>query len=126
LARPVDEIENVAQTLAGAAREQLAAGALDAMVHVDVRACESEIGSGALPTRTLASRALVISASSEHQDAPSAADMTAWLRALPTPIIARVRDRAVWMDCRTLFDAADVIAQLPDLMAAIAARARVA
>ncbi|MBY0334910.1 MAG: L-seryl-tRNA(Sec) selenium transferase, partial [Acetobacteraceae bacterium] len=57
--------------------------------------CESRIGSGALPLETLPSAALVLRGG-------SADAMAARLRALPMPVIGRIRDGALRLDLRCL------------------------
>jgi L-seryl-tRNA(Ser) seleniumtransferase len=63
--------------------------------RVGIEDCESQIGSGALPLETLPSAALVL-----RGGPPDA--LAARLRALPIPVIGRIRDDAVWLDLRTL------------------------
>ncbi|MBX9700539.1 MAG: L-seryl-tRNA(Sec) selenium transferase, partial [Acetobacteraceae bacterium] len=60
-----------------------------------VEDCEGQIGSGALPLETLPSAALVL-----RGGAPDA--LGARLRALPVPVIGRIRDDALWLDLRCL------------------------
>lgn len=62
---------------------------------VAVEDCESQIGSGALPTETLPSAALVL-----RGGGPDA--LAARLRALPVPVIGRIRADALWLDLRCL------------------------
>ncbi len=66
---------------------------------VTVEDCEGQIGSGALPLETLPSAALCF-----RGVAPDA--LAARLRALPLPVIGRIRDDALWLDLRCLEDAA--------------------
>lgn len=62
---------------------------------VTVEDCESQIGSGALPLETLPSAALVLRGAG-----PDA--LAARLRALPMPVIGRIRDDALRLDLRCL------------------------
>mgnify|MGYP002780487743 FL=1 len=62
---------------------------------VTVEDCESRIGSGALPLETLPSAALVLRGG-------SADAMAARLRALPMPVIGRIRENALRLDLRCL------------------------
>ncbi|MDM7464458.1 MAG: L-seryl-tRNA(Sec) selenium transferase [Tepidimonas taiwanensis] len=95
LARPQAEIAAQAARLA----PQLAAilGA-----EVSVTDCESQIGSGALPVDTIPSAGLRIAGVN-----PEA--LAARLRALPRPIIGRIRDGALILDLRCLGADADLL-----------------
>jgi L-seryl-tRNA(Ser) seleniumtransferase len=74
---------------------------------VAVEACQSQIGSGALPVDLLASYAVTIGG--KAQDA-----LATQLRALPRPVIGRLADGRLWLDCRCLesVEEAAFIAQL--------------
>ena len=74
---------------------------------VAVEACQSQIGSGALPVDLLASYAVTIGG--KALDA-----LATQLRALPRPVIGRLADGRLWLDCRCLEtgDEAAFIAQL--------------
>ena len=74
---------------------------------VAVEACQSQIGSGALPVDLLASYAVTIGG--KAQDA-----LATQLRALPRPVIARLADGRLWLDCRCL-EAADETAFIAQL-----------
>ncbi len=103
LTRPAAEI------LAGAKRMAAAVQSLWPDRPVEVVACHSQIGSGALPVDLLASYAITISGS-------HLAILAAWLRALPRPVIGRLHEGRMWLDCRCL-EAADetaFVAQLSD------------
>jgi L-seryl-tRNA(Ser) seleniumtransferase len=64
--------------------------------QVTVLACESQVGSGSLPDQTLQSIGLRIA-----PPEPASADaLLARLRALPTPVIGRIGQGAVWLDMR--------------------------
>ena len=69
--------------------------------------CESEIGSGALPTRRLPSAGIVIR--------PGDARLAARFRALPIPVIGRLQDGAFVLDLRCLEDEAAFLSQLDRL-----------
>jgi L-seryl-tRNA(Ser) seleniumtransferase len=62
---------------------------------VSVEPCRSQIGSGALPLDLLPSFAVTIGG-------PEAEGVAAWLRALPQPVIGRIAQGRVWLDCRCL------------------------
>lgn len=88
LARPLDEIKAQAIRLAPDVARVLGCS-------VDPAPCDSQIGSGALPTDTLPSYGLRIT--TEHPK-----DLAAWLRARPMPIIGRIQDGALMLDLRCL------------------------
>jgi len=98
LVRPPDEIHAAARRVADALRPSLAGHA------VAVAPCRSQIGSGALPVDLLPSFAVTIAGSG--LDALAAA----W-RALPRPVIGRIAQQLLWLDCRCL-EAADEAALL--------------
>lgn len=92
LTRPREEI-------AAQARRLLApVAAMLPEYRVEVVDCASQIGSGALPVETLPSAALAFSG--EGGDAPER--LAARLRALPVPVIGRIRDGALLLDLRCL------------------------
>ncbi len=103
-ARGLDEIRAVAAQLADALR-----GALGSECAVEVVESRAEIGSGALPEVTLPSVAVRLTPSA------SAGALLARLRGLEPPIIGRIADRAVWLDCRALEDPAAAIAAISGL-----------
>ena len=71
----------------------------------------SQIGSGSQPVQRLDSWALVLSPLGKRSGRAVHALEDA-LRRLPTPVIGRIQDGAVWLDLRTLEDPAPFIAQL--------------
>ena len=89
LTRPAGEIRAVAERLAAALAPALPG------CDVAVAECRSQIGSGALPVDLLASFAVTI----EGADLDGIAR---WLRGLTRPVIGRVGQRRVWLDCRCL------------------------
>ena len=94
LARPVEDIRAMAHRL----RKYLPAEVVD---------CESQIGSGALPTRRIQSAGLAIR--------PGDARLAARFRKLPIPVIGRLQDGAFILDLRCLEDEAAFVAQLAKL-----------
>ena len=66
---------------------------------VSVEACRSQIGSGALPVDLLQSFAMTIAGSGLEA-------LAAGLRDLPRPVIGRIAEGRLWLDCRCL-EAAD-------------------
>ncbi len=75
---------------------------------VSVASCRSQIGSGAMPVDLLASVAVTLGGSGLESLAAS-------LRALPRPVIGRIGQDRLWLDCRCLEPAeeAEFLAQLP-------------
>lgn len=81
--------------------------ALDGAVQGSVLACESEVGSGAVPTQSLPSAGIALR--------PGTAQLAERFRALPTPVLGRMLKGAFVLDVRCLEDEARVVAQLPAL-----------
>ncbi|WP_134724919.1 L-seryl-tRNA(Sec) selenium transferase [Paracoccus luteus] len=79
--------------------------------RVAVIDCASQIGSGALPVETLPSAALALTGAGG--DAPDR--LAARLRALPLPVIGRIRDGALVLDLRCLADDGDLLGALTRL-----------
>lgn len=68
---------------------------------MQVVACASQIGSGALPTETIPSAALALT--------PRPEALAERLRRLPVPIIGRIHDGALLLDLRCLPDDAALL-----------------
>ncbi|MGR3200067.1 MAG: L-seryl-tRNA(Sec) selenium transferase [Paracoccus sp. (in: a-proteobacteria)] len=100
LSRPLDDIAAQARRLApqvpGLLPEGYSAAPCD---------CESQIGSGALPTDTIPSAGLRLTG--RGGDAPDR--LAAWLRALARPIVGHISDGALILDLRCLGDDADLL-----------------
>ncbi len=79
---------------------------------VEVVACRSQIGSGALPLETLPSAALAFRT---EQGGSALARLAAGLRRLPLPVIGRIADEALLLDLRCLEDEAAFLASLSAL-----------
>ncbi len=105
LTRKADDIKAVAERVAPAM-----ARALGERAVVEVKACHSQIGSGALPVDLLASFALSIHIPGRGGRALE--QLARALRARPVPIIGRIADDALLLDLRTLDDEAGFTAQL--------------
>ena len=75
---------------------------------VTVELCRSQIGSGALPVDLLESAAVTIGGTRLES-------LAATLRTLPRPVIGRIGQDRLWLDCRCLeaADEAAFLAQLP-------------
>ncbi len=88
------------------------AHALGELARVRVEPCASQIGSGALPLRTLPSACLaIVPASAGRGEGRWLNRTAAAFRALPTPVIGHIADRALRFDLRTLEDEAAFAAQ---------------
>jgi L-seryl-tRNA(Ser) seleniumtransferase len=110
LLRPPDSIRAQAERLAGPL-----AAALSSAYAVTSEPLESQVGSGAQPGATLASHGLVVRRTTRRS--PSLARLSRSLRALPTPVIARLTDDALCFDLRCLEPDGEVVllAQLGQL-----------
>jgi L-seryl-tRNA(Ser) seleniumtransferase len=99
LTRPAPDIRAAAERLLPAVK----AFAGDAFT-VRIEPCASQIGSGALPVDRLPSFALHICAVARRSG--RALDQLAGrLRVLPVPVLGRIHNDALWLDCRTLLAA---------------------
>ena len=109
LTRPVESVRRMAEQ----ARDAVAAR-VSGFASVEVIACESQIGSGALPVAGIASAGLAIRPVHAKGNAPER--LAAAFRALPRPVIGRVQDGALVLDFRCLEDCAAFTAQIGDLI----------
>lgn len=85
---------------------KVVADALGFMFKVAVIDCDSQIGSGALPTDTIASAGLAISCADPKASGQQIIALAAAFRALPVPVIGRIAHNAFVLDLRCLDDAA--------------------
>jgi L-seryl-tRNA(Ser) seleniumtransferase len=106
LARPAAQIRAMADRLAA----PLTAWAGPDW-RVEIVACRSQIGSGALPVETLESAGLALHPTGAAPGR-ALATLAARLRALSPPVIGAVRDNALRLDLRCLEDAAPLLAAL--------------
>ena len=106
LARKAEAIEAQARRLLPAV-----AGRVQGFA-VEVMACRSQIGSGALPLETLPSAALAFRT---EQGGSALAGLAAALRRLPLPVIGRIADGALLLDLRCLEDEAAFLTSLSAL-----------
>jgi L-seryl-tRNA(Ser) seleniumtransferase len=108
LTRPQSEIEQLGQRLLATVQV-----AFKGQAEVSLRHCQSQIGSGSLPVDRLPSAGLVLAPLKQGKGVGSALKaIEKRLRALPTPVIGRVHEGAVWLDLRCLEDEAGFAAQL--------------
>jgi L-seryl-tRNA(Ser) seleniumtransferase len=110
LARPSDEIAGLARRL-----EPVVAAKVGERFGVNVVACASQIGSGALPLETLPSVGLAIRPKDKRGAGRALSALASALRELPMPVIGRVDDQALILDLRCLGDEAGFIANLARL-----------
>jgi L-seryl-tRNA(Ser) seleniumtransferase len=108
LTRPVADIRAAADRLRHAV--DAAVGDLES---VEVIACDSQIGSGALPTQTIPSAGLAVRVG-RRSGGMLQRTATAF-RELPVPVIGRVQDNAFILDLRCLDDEPTFVAQLSAL-----------
>ena len=109
LTRPLSEMEEQARRLLPAVASA-AAGKAEATIV----ACMSQIGSGSLPVDLLPSSGIAVAASGKRRSA-LAVRIAAAFRALPIPVIGRIKDGAFIMDMRCLDDEAAFLTQLTHL-----------
>jgi L-seryl-tRNA(Ser) seleniumtransferase len=110
LARPSSAIKSVTQRLLPMVAEKLGTG-----FNVEVIACASQIGSGALPLETVPSAGLAIRPTASRGAGRALERLAAALRRLPVPVIGRVEDGAQILDLRCLEDEAAFAANLAAL-----------
>jgi L-seryl-tRNA(Ser) seleniumtransferase len=110
LLRPAAEVRAAAHRL----RDAVAA-AVEGVATVDVMDCESQIGSGALPTQTIASAGLAIRPVTDRGGGSVLNRIAKAFRDLPVPVIGRIHEGALVFDFRCLDDEAAFVAQLSKL-----------
>jgi L-seryl-tRNA(Ser) seleniumtransferase len=109
LTRPLPDIEAQAQRLLPALQAALGEAADTAIVEL-----KSQIGSGSLPVDLIASCGIAVSVPGRRRSA-AAAEIAAAFRALPVPVIGRVREGAFIMDLRCLEHEDEFLGQLGHL-----------
>jgi L-seryl-tRNA(Ser) seleniumtransferase len=103
LARPLAEIEKVGAAVLVLLRERLGGG-----YEIELRDSEAEIGSGALPTDTIPSKAVTV-----RSGRVPPGEVAARFRRASPPILGRVRDDRFWLDLRCVWKAEDVVPDPP-------------
>jgi len=117
LTRPALEIRAVAERFATALKRVIAAS-----WSIEVVPCSSQVGSGAQPVEVLPSFGVKIRPSVARRERSSALKSLATaLRKLPLPVIGRIDDDALLLDCRCLVDESPLLDQLGALSAKTAA-----
>jgi L-seryl-tRNA(Ser) seleniumtransferase len=79
--------------------------------------CMSQIGSGALPLETLASAGIAIRPVAARKAGTRLEALATAFRALPVPVLGRVKEGALVLDLRCLDDEAQFLSQLKELWA---------
>lgn len=112
LTRPREVVAATANTLLPAFRDTLAP-----CYTVTVVELSSQIGSGSLPVDRLPSAGLAIAPvlSGKRGVGTALEALATALRGLPVPIIGRIDDDRLLLDCRCVDDVVPVLAQLPHL-----------
>lgn len=111
MTRPIADIENQAIRLLPHLE-----GALAGRATVSMVACESEVGSGSLPSQPLASHAAaILPAGGGRRSSGRANELARAFRMLPIPVIGRVKDGVFYLDLRCLDDEASFLSQLTQL-----------
>ena len=118
LVRPADEIRALAERVAAKLRGRLALAR-----SVEVVECASRIGSGALPVDTLPSAGIALrpppsggGRSPGRSSGRRVEELAAALRALPHPVIGRIREGALVLDLRCLERESDLLDALAPLL----------
>ena len=94
------------------ASRRLVAKAVGPSFSVEVVACKSQIGSGALPLETVPSAGIAIRPMAARGTGRLLAALSDALRRLPVPVIGRIEDGRVILDLRCLDDEAAFAANL--------------
>ena len=108
LARPETEIWAMAKRLL-----PLVASKLEANAIIEIVACKSQVGSGALPVETLPSAGFkIIPKSKKWGEGSSLKSLAAAFRNLPLPVIGRIHNNTLIFDLRCLENETSFIQQL--------------
>jgi L-seryl-tRNA(Ser) seleniumtransferase len=110
LARPFGDIEACARRTAPVLTARTGRD-----YEVEVVACTSQVGSGALPVEGLPSAGLAIRPSRARGGGAALARLAEALRGLPKPVIGRITDQALVLDLRCLEDEPGFAANLDAL-----------
>lgn len=110
LAKPVHHIIALAHRLV-----PIIEGKLRGRYSLEVIACASQIGSGALPRETIPSAGIAIRPNVKRGRGRALADLTTAFASLPIPLVGRIENQAFIIDLRCLDDEADFVANLAQL-----------
>jgi L-seryl-tRNA(Ser) seleniumtransferase len=110
LAKPPDQIAALGHRLLPALRAKLGG-----RFSLDVIACASQIGSGALPLETIPSAGIAIRPTAKRGTGRTLGDLTDAFARLPVPVIGRIENQAFIIDLRCLDDEVGFVANLASL-----------
>jgi L-seryl-tRNA(Ser) seleniumtransferase len=110
IARPADDIRRMAERICPKVR-----AAMGGAAAVQVVDCVSQIGSGALPTRELASAGLAIRPLAGRSRGGALTRIEAAFRSLPVPVIGRMQEGAFVLDLRCLEEEEAFLLQIENL-----------
>ena len=107
LSRPKAEIEALARRLL-----PVVAARLGGKFEIEVVACASQIGSGALPLETIPSAALAITPGQGRGAGSALSALAGAFRRLPIPVVGRIESQTLLLDLRCLEDEAGFVSNL--------------
>jgi L-seryl-tRNA(Ser) seleniumtransferase len=111
LTRPLENLRGMADRVRAPVALRL-----EGIASVETALCESQIGSGALPTRKIPSAGLTIRAATQKRGSSTGVERIARaFRELPVPVIGRIQNGALIFDLRCLEDEAAFVDQLSEL-----------
>jgi L-seryl-tRNA(Ser) seleniumtransferase len=110
LSTPKAEVEARARCLLQSVKDSISP-----LFMVETIACESQIGSGALPLTTLPSAGLAIRPARARGVGRALKRLAAGLRGLDVPVVGRIEDQALILDLRCLDDEAAFIRNFASL-----------
>ncbi len=111
LTRPESELESLAERILPAIQ-----AALSDVAAAEVIRCESQIGSGAMPTNTVPSRGIAVRPLTPKRGSGAALKrLVAAFRDLPVPVLGHVSDGALIFDLRCLEEEREFLAQMSRL-----------
>jgi L-seryl-tRNA(Ser) seleniumtransferase len=97
LTRPLADVRSTAERLRAALAPRVAA-----LAEATVIDCDAEFGSGALPLERIASVAVALAPRARKGRGSVLERLARALRALPVPVIGRIRGDRLLLDCRSL------------------------
>jgi L-seryl-tRNA(Ser) seleniumtransferase len=111
LARPLLDVQTQAERI-----RPIVAAQLTGAFAIAIQRCDSQVGSGALPTQRIASAGLAITPTVKKRGAGLGLQaLAAAFRALPVPVIGRIQDGSLMLDMRCLENEAVFVTQLSHL-----------
>jgi L-seryl-tRNA(Ser) seleniumtransferase len=110
LTRPLADVHAVAERIL-----PFLAAAVEGLARVNIVSCTSEVGSGALPTREIASVGVSLVPRARRGSGTALNVIAAAFRALPVPVIGRIQEGELILDLRGLDDEPAFVEQLAHL-----------